>query len=179
MLDQAVNPYAPPIANLDSGATQVSVLTMATAGSRLAATSIDGLLMLPIIIPCFRLATLLPPPGEAPRSTGREAVVWGVVALLYFLAVSAYQFVLLSKRGQTVGKRAMNIRIVKLDGSRPGFLHAVLLRIIVNGLPGAIPHVGRLFALIDILFIFRADRRCIHDIIAGTRVVKAEAPPLR
>jgi len=29
-----------------------------------------------------------------------------------------------------------------------------------------------LFHLVDCLFIFRQDRRCLHDLIAGTRVVR-------
>lgn len=37
----------------------------------------------------------------------------------------------------------------------------------------AIPLAGAAFGLVDILFIFRADRRCIHDLIAGTHVVTA------
>jgi len=40
----------------------------------------------------------------------------------------------------------------------------------VNGLLGLIP----LYGLVDILFIFRSDRRCIHDMIAGTQIVEAE-----
>ena len=34
-----------------------------------------------------------------------------------------------------------------------------------------IPFAGGIFSLIDCLFIFREDRRCIHDLIAGTKVV--------
>ena len=30
--------------------------------------------------------------------------------------------------------------------------------------------------LIDALFIFRADRRCVHDLMAGTRVIVARTP---
>ena len=37
----------------------------------------------------------------------------------------------------------------------------------------AIPVAGGIFALADLLFIFREDRRCLHDHIAGTRVVRA------
>ena len=30
---------------------------------------------------------------------------------------------------------------------------------------------GQTLGLIDVLFIFRSDRRCVHDLIAGTKVV--------
>ncbi|MEA2700447.1 MAG: hypothetical protein QOI66_4718, partial [Myxococcales bacterium] len=46
-----------------------------------------------------------------------------------------------------------------------------LLRGVVNGIISAIPYLGGLYALVDALFIFRDDRRCIHDLIAGTRVI--------
>lgn len=92
---------------------------------------------------------------------------------LFFFGVGilvAYQIYLLSTLGQTIGKKLMNIRIVKCDsGGNGGFLPNVLLRTIVNGILAFIP----LYALVDVLFIFREDRRCIHDMIAGTRVVDA------
>lgn len=47
------------------------------------------------------------------------------------------------------------------------------LRYGVVGLVSLIPGVGGLFSIVDILLIFRADRRCAHDHIAGTKVVVA------
>jgi len=35
-----------------------------------------------------------------------------------------------------------------------------------------LPLVGKASRLIDTIFIFRENRRCLHDLIAGTRVVK-------
>jgi len=34
-----------------------------------------------------------------------------------------------------------------------------------------VPQVGGLIGLVDILFIFGKERRCLHDLLAGTRVV--------
>lgn len=38
---------------------------------------------------------------------------------------------------------------------------------------GSIPFLAALPSLIDVLFIFRKDRRCVHDLIAGTQVMRA------
>lgn len=65
----------------------------------------------------------------------------------------------------------MKIRIVRLpDGNSPGFMHGVLLRRWLIGILALIPG----FALIDALSIFREHKRCIHDQIAGTRVLFAD-----
>jgi uncharacterized RDD family membrane protein YckC len=79
---------------------------------------------------------------------------------------------LLTLRGQTIGKWVAGIRIVRLDGQRVGFVRAWLLRDFVVGLISAVPVVGPVFALIDLIFIFSESRRCLHDRIAGTVVVK-------
>ncbi len=86
------------------------------------------------------------------------------IVLIYW----SVQAVFLTKDGQTIGKKVTKIRIVNENtGENGGFVPNVLLRAIVNALLSLIPF----YALIDILFIFRKDRRCIHDFIAGTVVV--------
>jgi uncharacterized RDD family membrane protein YckC len=95
----------------------------------------------------------------------------GAITLAIFLLIHGYW---LSKYGQTVGKRVVRIRIVDMaSGDKPPFARLVLLRYLVIGVLGYIPVVGGLVTLVDVLFIFRQDRRCIHDLICGTRVVKA------
>jgi len=175
MINHATSPYAPPKADVDSGATPVAALTLATARSRLAAKAIDALVMLPTALGGIAFVTLAyGPAGEAPQTLGKGPISLLAASLVYFLAAAIYQMAKLSTRGQTVGKRAMKIRVVKRDGAQPGFVHAVLLRELVNVLPSAIPFIGRAYAIVDFLFVFRADRRCLHDLIAGTRVVRAD-----
>ena len=130
--------------------------------TRLGAVILDGFIYL---IPPVILAVVTPLLVHGP---GGETVT-GVFILIAFVIVFLYQMVLLIKDGQTLGKKALRIRIVKMDtGENGGFVPNVLLRLIVNGLLGIIP----LYGLVDILFIFRGDRRCIHDMIAGTQVVE-------
>ncbi|MCK5125331.1 MAG: RDD family protein [candidate division Zixibacteria bacterium] len=91
-----------------------------------------------------------------------------MLMILGLAALAAYQVYLLSTNGQTIGKQVMNIRIVKIDTEENGgFVTNVLVRGILNGIIGFIPFYG----LADILFIYREDQRCIHDHIAGTKVV--------
>ena len=33
--------------------------------------------------------------------------------------------------------------------------------------------VGQIVGIVDSIFIFRKDKRCLHDLIADTRVIKA------
>lgn len=104
--------------------------------------------------------------------------VGALLLLGAMLLLGIVQIVLLSTRGQTIGKRILGIRIVRLDGTRVGFVRAWLLREFVPALIGIVPIIGPfllrpLFTLVDWCFVFRDDRRCIHDFIAGTKVVKA------
>ena len=144
-------------ASCGSPLTSAIAVDLADRGSRLGAAIIDGIIFLVAVV---LLAVLGP----------ALAVIGSVLGGLGFLAIIIYQMVLLTKDGQTLGKKALKIRIVKMDnGENGGFVPNVLLRLFVNGLLGFIPFYG----LLDILFIFRGDCRCIHDMIAGTLVVKA------
>jgi uncharacterized RDD family membrane protein YckC len=80
---------------------------------------------------------------------------------------------LLVDRGQTVGKMITGIRIVRHDGSKVDPVRIIGLRYGIGYVAMLVPVVGFLYGLIDALFIFRANRRCVHDLIADTIVVKA------
>ena len=104
------------------------------------------------------------------------AVMFGGIAAIgaAFLLLLAVQIYLLVTRGQTIGKKLLGVKIVCFeDESNPGFVKVFLLRILVNGFIGAVPFLGMAYSLVDILFIFRGDQRCIHDLLAGTKVVRA------
>lgn len=93
---------------------------------------------------------------------------------LTVLILLGIQIYLLTTRGQTMGKKLLAIKIVNFDDeANPGFVKAFLIRAFVNGLMGAVPFIGSVYSLVDICFIFREDRRCLHDLLANTKVVKA------
>lgn len=153
---------------------------LAERSTRLAANFIDNVIAAVACIPggmlvgAAALQALLsgrsPSPDEV--NVGQLLLGFGLLAVAG-IALAIVQIWMLVKRGQTLGKRMLDIRIVRFaDEGNPGFASAVLLRAIVPGVIGALPYVGMVFALVDICFIFRADRRCLHDLIAGTKVVK-------
>ena len=65
-----------------------------------------------------------------------------------------------------------------MDGSRPSFARIIVLRTWVPLVVSWMGTVGMWAGLADVLFIiFRSNRRCLHDEIAGTKVVPVTAPP--
>ena len=86
------------------------------------------------------------------------------------LVASILQWNLIATRGQSIGKLVFCIRIVTMNGRLPGFLHGVLLR---NWVRHLLATLIPFFGLIDVLTIFGESRRCIHDYLAGTRVVQS------
>jgi uncharacterized RDD family membrane protein YckC len=137
--------------------------TSASRASRLGALVIDGILGIVALLPLIMSVTLF-----EPRSRGAESTFF--LSFFGVIALGIYQMVLLSREGQSLGKKAMKIRIVRFDdGDNPGFVEAVGLRLLVNGLIWMVPG----YALLDIMYIFSTERRCLHDRIAGTKVVEA------
>ncbi len=163
-----VNPYAPPTAdptpnfNPELGPNE---RPLATRGSRLAASFLDGLIMLVVIIPIqYMLGFFDNFPNMAPSFSDQFiGVMLGV--LTYALINGKF----LAESGQTIGKKAMGIKITNMDGSQPSMLEVVLKRYSPMALLGLVP----LLNLINILMIFGGSKRCGHDLIAGTKVVVA------
>jgi len=139
---------------------------LAGRDDRLFAQMLDlGVGLLPTIIRFL----LRDPSGESAETTKQRLILWIGSTVLIVLG----QSILLSFRGQTLGKMAMSVKIVDFeDDSNPGFMLAVVWRNFIPALIAAIPCVGAVFVLLDILSIFGEERRCLHDRIAGTKVVE-------
>lgn len=98
------------------------------------------------------------------------------VMSLIFDVTLIVNVVLLTLRGQTVGKLCLGIQVVRSpEGTRAGFIKAVVLRsmlflILVFAGSLSLGGIGLAVLLVDSLMIFRKDRRCLHDMVAETLV---------
>ncbi len=84
--------------------------------------------------------------------------------VLYIPLHILYEVLLNGRFGATLGKMIIGARIVHLDGSPIGYGTA-FLRWFCERLSDFICYIGYLFVA------FRADKRAMHDLIVGTRVV--------
>ncbi|GAB2507055.1 hypothetical protein GCM10027084_22220 [Pseudoxanthomonas sangjuensis] len=162
------NPYqAPETAVVDPARDD----QLAGRGERLAAALLDTVIMLVLVCPVMFTTGYwqAASSGQAP-GFGMQ-LLYGLMGFVIFVLVQGYP---LSASGQTWGKRLMKIRIVDLQGEKPSFATLIAKRYLPVQVAGLVPFLGNLAALVDVLMIFRADCRCGHDLIAGTRVVKAD-----
>jgi uncharacterized RDD family membrane protein YckC len=100
--------------------------------------------------------------------------VIGVVAWIGVTAFGIVQIILVSIRGQTIGKIIMKIAIVdRIDKVPPGFVRAGLIRLApMLAVNVFAPAFALPYIVIDGLPIFLPARRCLHDYLAATIVIK-------
>jgi uncharacterized RDD family membrane protein YckC len=92
-----------------------------------------------------------------------------IASFFTFVFAFAYTTVLHALGGQTIGKSIVGVRVVGGDDGAPA-LGAALLRHLGYFASAAIFTVGFLMAGL------RADKRALHDLIAGTRVERLPKP---
>lgn len=150
-------------------------VALASRGKRLGGAMIDGLIGMAVGLPLMIATGIWERTMQGEPMGFGDAVVWTVVGLILFLLIHGY---LLAKHGQTVGKKLVGIRIVShADGSILPFNRVFGLRYLPVSLVTLIPLIGNLLVLVDALFIFGKERRCLHDLLAGTTVVNAVSVP--
>ena len=93
----------------------------------------------------------------------------GVAALFYAPVMMA------RTNGKTLGRMALNIRVVRASGEPMTFGFAVLREVVVKcllfGILGAL--TGGIAQLLDYLWpLWDEQNRCLHDFIVNTRVVR-------
>lgn len=94
---------------------------------------------------------------------GAGILVKGVTQLFSSLVGAAYSVVLHWIWGQTLGKMALQIRVVRMDGGPLSFGQSVV-RYLATFLSAIILGIGFIMAGL------REDKRALHDLLAGTRV---------
>ena len=144
---------------------------LAGIGQRTGARLLDGLIIgLPLTVLVFAASDI---------SEDRRTVSTPLWVQLVAAAVSAlYEIVLIRTRGQTVGKRVLGIKVVRVtDGALPDWTASVV-RYVLPVVPVLIPVPG--FFLLSIVIYLAAVvhplRQGWHDRAAGTIVLKAESP---
>jgi uncharacterized RDD family membrane protein YckC len=171
------NQYAPPksaVADIvDEDDSQ-----LASRIARLAAVTLDGLIGFIAFTPAFAMNFA----QIVQQGRGNRLGVWLALAKtggwFYFGALIAIMvlvinLILLARNGQTIGKKLLGIKVVRVDGSPVTLFRVFFLRKVCNTLITLIPFLGSIYALADTLMIFGEKRRMAHDYIADTIVIKA------
>lgn len=150
--------------------------TLASWGARAVAAIIDGLVLAAIAAVIF-LAL-----GAAGVSvdSGRGWAIIGFLAFAVVVVVVAsllYQPLWMARtNGQTIGKQALGLRVVRVDGQPMTFGYAFLREALVkNLLVGLVSSATfGLAYLVDLLWpLWDEERRALHDMVVRTRVVRA------
>ena len=147
-----------------------ATIDLASRWKRLGGALIDAIIELAILFPVMIIMGIWEESLRGEGLTLSQQAVYFAIALAVFLALNGY---LLYTKGQTIGKTVVKTKIVDLSGNLPPFGKLLVLRYLIPWLIAAIPIVGGLFELVNVLFIFGSERRCVHDYIAGTRVINA------
>jgi uncharacterized RDD family membrane protein YckC len=166
------NPYAPPQAAVRDIVDPSLTSVVADRGTRLGAAILDSFIfMLMVYMPLVAGAAAVGAsrPPETPEAVGAAMSVGGLLALVGLLVWGSITIVLMKRHGQSIGKKATGIKVVRSDGSPVSLSRLIWLRNVVNWIISIIP----LYGFIDALFIFGESRQCLHDKIADTIVVKA------
>ena len=144
---------------------------LAGVGSRLLARIIDALVfVVPVVVLVIATADF--------DDNSDEAAGVPLGFTLLFLAIGLiYEVWMIAARGQTLGKMATRIKVVRADnGELPGWSNS-FSRWILPGFFGAaaafIPIVGLVPLLIYLSLLWGKNRQGWHDMVAKTLVVKA------
>ena len=162
------NRFAPPVAHVED-VESVASGELAGRGTRLVAAIVDGLF---VGLAMLVVALVTPYNVFDPREDS-ALFAFAVTPALAFGSYLLLNGWLLHSRGQTIAKAMLKIKVVRSDGRKASLPRLAGLRYFVPSLLALVPVFGWIFILVDSLLIFRDSRKCLHDNIADTIVVRA------
>ncbi|WP_019673482.1 RDD family protein [Psychrobacter lutiphocae] len=164
-------------------------LTLANVGSRIAAVIIDQILavlcMLPILSGLnFDFEQLQQAATDTVLITQLAESIPQHLALMstvLILALFATQIFMLIRRGQSIGKLILGIRILDIQSKQvPSVTNIILMRTILTNVAYNIPTIGVVILIVDfVMMVSNKQRMSLHDKIAKTIVVKATPNQLK
>ncbi len=178
------NLYAPPRSTVADVAADTDT-DKATRGSRLGAVLIDSLIFAVPFMPSYMMVwprMMSQARAGGPASRANPFAVWAAIGgtgvWFYIGALAAIVTLTLTtifvyRNGQTIGKKLLGIKVVRKDGSKATLGRIFWLRYLLNTAFMLIPLVGSLYSIVDSLFIFGKEKRCVHDYLADTIVIRA------
>ncbi len=143
--------------------------TLATRGARFVANLVDNFVVVIPVVAAFGLAAVLLAANDGKKLEGMEALIilGGMGGLMVGCAI---QIAAQVNWGQSIGKRMMGIKVVRLNGQPIELWRLLLMR---NLLVHVIAQLCGLVGLVDALMIYGDQQRCLHDHLADSMVVVA------
>ncbi|MFT2089957.1 RDD family protein [Paraglaciecola sp. 2405UD69-4] len=142
---------------------------LASRGARFLASIIDSLTILPISLTIMYLTGGFEGIAEGQQLSILYTLTLALVSTVIFLLIHGK---IMLRDGQTWGKKSQSIKIVTVDGEHAD-LKTLAKRYGFYWVIPQIPLVGQFINLVNVLFIFSKSKRCIHDHVGGTKVIKA------
>lgn len=140
---------------------------------RLGAFLLDSLLLLVGIVPLIVVISVMAASLQIDEdSLGTEILSRLVGVAIVLLVYSGINFLPLARTGQTWGKKICGIKIVRSDGSQADLFRLLVVRYFPFTILWQAPFL-KILCWIDILYVYSQDKRCLHDRMADTIVVKA------
>lgn len=131
-----------------------------------------------LVVPLLILAAVLIPNllrarGNAPNPADAVFAIFGLTFFaLFFLAVIAYEVVMLRYYGATVGKMACGLKVVRPDGRSLGWGVSFGRFFMWNVVTSGIPYLNFILMLISgIMAGVDQEKRALHDRVCDTRVI--------
>ncbi len=161
---------------------------LASVGSRISAVLVDQIIALACFIPLYaaldyNFESLAAARGNfTAMSALMESLPQHLVSLsgLMLMALLVVQIVMLIKRGQSLGKLIMGVRILDVNTHKvPSATNIILIRTVLTNLAYGLSFIGLIILIADFtVMLFDKQRRSLHDKLAKTYVVKAEEQQL-
>jgi uncharacterized RDD family membrane protein YckC len=143
---------------------------LATRWNRLWAALVDGLTIIPIIVAVMYFTGGFDDLAEGIEPSITYNLFLSLISIVIFIAIHG-KFMI--SAGQTLGKKALGIKMVTMDNQHVDISNLVK-RYGFSWFVSLIPVVGQIISLVNILFIFTKSKRCLHDHVGNTKVVRVK-----